>query len=176
MAYESVNAVWPAGSQAIKPAPQEAVAAARRLWRFAMKRPWRGPIKLTSGRRFTRIRRGVLYVNPDHCGMGWHQLVHSMSHRCAFRLYPGKKPHGPQHAFLEKEMIAYVVRSGWLDGKLRRPEKPKPAVDLRQVRRERALAAMKRWEAKKRRAENALRKLRRQVARYNRLAPEAAAA
>lgn len=169
MAYETVNASWPAGTHDgcdLKPTPQEAMAAARRLWRFAMKRPWRGPVRLTSGKRYTRIRRGVLYVNPDHCGMGWHQLVHSMSHRCAFRLYPGKKPHSPQHAFLEKEMIQHVITSGWLEGKLRRPEKVKPAVDLQEVRHQRVLARVKAWEAKRKRAETALRKLRRQVRYY----------
>lgn len=174
MAYESVNAVWPEGTREgrdLKPTPQEAMSAARRLWRLAMKRPWRGKVELTTGNRYTRIRRGVLYVNPDHCGMGWHQLIHSLSHRCAFRLYPGKKPHSPQHAFLEREMIAHVVRSGWLDGKLRRPEKPAPqVVDVRQQRQQRVLDRIAKWEAKRKRAETALRKLRRQRAYYARLA------
>jgi hypothetical protein len=169
MAYENVNGQWPEGTdfgRSLKPTPEEATRAARRLYRFAMKRPWTGKVVVTSGRRHTWIRRGVLYVNPDERGGGWHEVVHSMSHLCAFRLHPGAAGHGYQHAFVEKEMIAHVVRSGWLNGKLR--SKAKPAPDPRDVKRERMAARLKAWEAKARRADRAVTKLRRALARMDR--------
>ena len=113
----------------------------------------------------------MLYVNPDETrrwsdsGGGWHEIVHGLSHYCAYRLYRCK-PHDARHAFLEKEMIKHVVNSGWLEGKLKRPEKPKTEVDVKQVRRERVLKRMSAWETKRKRAENALKKLRRQARYY----------
>jgi hypothetical protein len=110
--YHSVNGAWPEGTndgRDLKPTPQEAISAAKRLYRLAMKRPFRGKVELTSGNRQTWMRCGVLYVNPDEQdrwrgGGGWHELVHSMSHLCARKLHPNAKPHDPQHVFLEKEM------------------------------------------------------------------------
>lgn len=168
MAYEQVNSMWPANTndgRDLKPTPQEALSAARRLYRFAFKKAWRGPIKLTSGNRYSYIHRGTLYVNPDWRGRGgWHELVHLLSHSFSQRLNPSAGGHGYQHAFLEREMIAHVVGSGWLEGKLRRPD-PKP-VDRRAERRASLEARIASWERKQRRAENALRKLRRSLARY----------
>lgn len=187
--YHSVNGAWPENTndgRDLKPSPQEAMSAAKRLYRLAMKKPFRGKVVLTSGRRRTWIKYGIMYVNPDEGGGlnrhvkllggvpymrkggGWHELVHSMSHYCAYRLYPRAKPHGPQHAFLEKEMIDHVVKSGWLDGKLKRPEKQKEPIDIRQVRNDRIQARIRTWEAKRKRAERALVKLRRQARYYER--------
>lgn len=170
--YQSVNSQWPDGTRDgrdLKPTPQEAMAAAKRLYRFAMKKPWPGKVVITSGNRYTWVRNRVLYVNPDYRDGGWHELVHLMSHLCTQRLFPNASGHGHQHAFLEKEMIAYVVASGWLDGKLRTV--PKPVLDKAAIKRTRAAAAIQRWEAKQRRAVNALKKLRRQVQRMERTAP-----
>lgn len=175
--YHAVNSQWPADTNEgrdLKPTPEEAISAARRLYRFAMKKPFRGKIKLTSGNRYSYIRNGTMYVNPDwkndwhKGGGGWHELIHLLSHSFAQQLFPRAKGHGPQHAFLEKEMIAYAINSGWLDGRLRKPEKPKP--DAKAIRYQRIVANIERWDAKLRRAENALRKLKRQKARYDRAA------
>lgn len=178
--YHSVNSMWPEGTndgRDIKPTPQEAIAACRRLYRFAMKRPFRGRVELTSGNRHTWIRRHVLYVNPDETrwpgasGGGWHEIVHSMSHLCCARLFPKAKGHGPQHAFLEREMIEHVVKSGWLDGKLRRPEKPAPTKADKTAAKDAAIeASIKRWETKRKRAETALKKLRKKRARLTKAA------
>ena len=150
--YRSVNGAWPKGTRdgrALKPTAQEAVAAAKRLYRFAMKRPFQGKVKLTSGNRFTWIRGDVLYVNPDFRsglprsfaggapvdpGGGWHELVHAVAHYCAQLLYPNHGPHDGRHAFLERSMIEHVVKSGWLDGKLKRPIGSKKKIKLRQAR------------------------------------------
>jgi hypothetical protein len=67
-------------------------------------------------------------------------------------------------------MIEHVVSSGWLEGKLVRLKVEKPTPDLKAIRYERITAGIRRWEIKLRRAENALRKLKRQKARYDRLA------
>ena len=160
--YNTVNSLWPEGTndgRTIKPTPEEAVRAARRLYRFAFKKKWHGRIKLTSGRRYSYIRWGTMYVNPDWNGHGgWHELVHMLSHSFCSHMYPSAKGHGPQHAWLEKEMTAYVVKSGWLDGKLR-PKTKQPKPDLKQTRYQSTLASIKAWTTKKKRAETALRKL-----------------
>jgi hypothetical protein len=163
--YQSVNGAWPEGTRDgrdLKPTPQEAITAAKKLYRFAMKQPFRGKVNLTSGRRITWIRNHVLHVNPDERDGGWHEIVHSMSHYCARKLYRhavGFKPHDHRHAFLERTMIEHVVNSGWLEGKLRRPENPKPESDVKTVRYQRTLSKIETWEKKAKRAENALKKL-----------------
>jgi hypothetical protein len=169
--YHAVNGQWPEGTNAgrdLKPMPQEAVSAAKRLYRFALKKPFRGKTKLTSGRRYTWIRNYVLYVNPDCRGGGWHELVHDLSHLFTHKLFPRAKGHGPQHAFLEKEMIAYVVSHGWLDGKLKAKTREKAPRDINAERLARLDASAKRWTTKLRRANTALRKIARQRARLAR--------
>jgi hypothetical protein len=170
--YQSVNGQWPAGDLPV-PTEQEAVAAVKRLYRLVMKKPLRLRTKITSGRRYTYARRGVMHVNAKgHYFGGWRDLVHDLSHHCHYRLHPGHKPHDGRgtHAWIERQMIEHVVNSGWLDGKLRREPKAKPVVDMKAVRHQRALASVKRWEAKLKRAETALRKLRRQARYYERQA------
>jgi hypothetical protein len=164
--YHAVNGQWP---ETMPPLTgPEAIAAAKRLYRFAMKRPWKGKWALTSGRRYTYPRGSTFYVNPGRTGWGttgWQDLVHMMSHYCHRASYPRAKPHGPQHHFLEKEMVAYVVRSGWLEGRLRpKPSKARAKPDAAA----RLLAREKRWTTKLRRAETALRKITRQRARLAR--------
>lgn len=165
--YVSVNKSWPEGTNEgrdLKPTPQEAITAAKRLYRFAFKKPFKGKIMLTSGNRYTYIRNNVLHVNPDSHGDGWHELVHSMSHYASARLYPNAAGHGTQHAFLEKEMINLVVSSGWLDGKLRRARKPKPAKA--DSIHNQILLSLKKWRSKAKRAETAIKKLERRRKYY----------
>ncbi len=182
MAYERVNDAWPAGSNAgrdLKPTGEEAARAIKLLWRKWMKRPFPYRIKIVSGRTKCWVRGGTFNVNPDEgsfdmgdgarCGGGgWHEVVHSISHLVAYKLHPGTKPHSTQHHFIEREMIEHVVKSGWLDGRLR--PKPKPEIDRRSLRASRIEAGIKRWQTKLKRAENALRKLRQQQRRMQRAA------
>ncbi len=58
------------------------------------------------------------------------------------------------------------MTKGWLDGKLRRPEKPAAVVDLRRVRYERVLVRLKTWETKRKRASTAIKKLEQARKRY----------
>jgi len=167
--YHAVNSRWPETLPDLEPG--EAISAAKRLYRRAMGRPWKGTWKLTSGRRFTWPRRGVFYVNPKRersRETGWHDLVHMISHYCHRQKNPGQRPHAAGHESIERDLVLYVREQGWLDGRLRRPEKAKP--DVKAVRYERVVAGIARWETKLRRAETALRKLKRQRARYERLA------
>lgn len=169
--YAAVNGQWPDVIPDLE--PEEAISAAKRLYRFAMKKPWKGKWKATSGRRYTWPRGSTFYVNPKReawgdATAGWRDLVHMLSHYAHRQLHPRAKPHAGSHHFLEKEMVEYVIKSGWLDGRLRKKSTPKP--DHRDVRRERTAASIKRWETKMKRAETALRKLKKRAAYYERLA------
>lgn len=165
--YDNVNAVWP--DDAPVPTAQEAIAGARRLVRLASKMGGpnsprirtRWKWEATSGNRFTWPRHGVFRVNPDQKPFGgWKAIVHDISHWAGRRLFPGAKPHDPRTAFIERKLAEHVIQSGWLDGKLKRPEKPKPTTDEKKVARHKAtLAAIERWERKQARARTALRKL-----------------
>lgn len=166
--YAAVNGQWPEPMPDLH--PEEALAAAKRLYRFAAGKAWKGKWALTSGRRYTWPRSGVYYVNPARTNgwsgrdIGWRDLVHMMSHYVNQRLHPTWKPHGPEHHAIERRMVAYVIEQGWLDGSLRKPAKPKP--DRVAKKKEATAAALKRWEAKKKRAETALRKLKRRATYY----------
>lgn len=163
--YKTVNAAWPETMPT--PTGQEAISATKRLYRMTMGKAWKGKVKLTSGRNHTWTRGGVFYINPDKRGFqftGWKALVHDLSHYCHSRLYPNKGAHDHRHEWLEKEMISHVVANGWLDGKLRRAEKPKPNVQ--DVRYQRVCARITTWESKRKRADTALKKLRRTKTYY----------
>jgi len=70
-------------------------------------------------------------------------------------------------------MIEHVVKSGWLEGKLKRPErpaKPEPTAEEQAAAKLRHLDdRIRRWDRKRRRAETALTKLNRQRRRLERL-------
>lgn len=159
--YRRVNATWP--EKVPKLTVEEAVRAAKRLYRFERGRTWTGEVRVTSGRRASAIRGGVIIVNPLG---GWHELVHLLSHY----LSPGK--HGADHARCEIRMIKEVVRRGWLEGKLKSPEKPLVTVtvdEVRAKRKGRLLERLRKWESRKKRAETAIRKLRRSIRYYERV-------
>lgn len=66
-------------------------------------------------------------------------------------------------------MIEEVVARGWLNPQ---PAKVKPERDLRAERHKKLLARLSKWESKLSRAETAIRKLKRQIAYYERSLPE----
>ena len=168
--YSRVNSVWPKEVQ--KPTPDEAMKAARKLYRFVTGKSWDGEVELTSGNRYTYFRGGVMYVNPDghgdhqHLG-GWYALVHDLSHHFHWRYGDGSKPHSRSHARLELRLAKEVVKRGWLTGTLKVQEKPEPKpVDEKLTKAIRIEAAIQRWEAKLKRAQNALKKLNRKSDYY----------
>jgi hypothetical protein len=157
--YVKVNGSWPTTLPPMT--GQEAKSAAKRLYRLAMGRPFKGPIRVASGNRHTWLRYGEMIVNPDQ---GWDRFVHDLSHYFFRRLHPALRPHDWRHAHLERQLIETVVSKGWLKGKLRREPKPKP--DIRLVRHQRVLVRIKAWERKLKRAQTALRKLQKTKAYY----------
>lgn len=165
--YNRVNDAWQRPrSELPKLEGQEAISAAKRLWRKATGKAWAGRFRLTSGNRYSKRerdekRRLVWVINPDR---GWSELVHDISHR-AFRIVrKGESDHSSGHAWFEKELVEYVIAQGWLDGRLRRPAKVAPP------RKETRIAALiereRKWAAKAQRADRALRKVRRSLAYY----------
>lgn len=95
---------------------------------------------------------------------GWPRLIHDVSHSIFERRHPNFRAHDGGHATLEREIAEYVVTQGWMAANPLRPQpKAKPSKDAaRALRLARIEAAILRWQAKQRRAENALRKLKRQ--------------
>lgn len=171
--YQAVNGAWPKRAHELpKPTGQEAIDGVRQLLKFCARhyekpklaKGWK--YRLASGNRYTWPRGDVWAVNPDRHGDGWHEIVHSVSHWVHPRVYAGRRPHDGTHAMVEKMLIEHVVNSGWLDGTLKKPVKEKPPVDIKAVRSARVLQKLKAWESKKRRAETAIKKLKRQAKYY----------
>lgn len=164
--YERVNAAWP--DQVPPLTDAEAVRAARRLYRFAMKRPCPYPVEVTSGNRYTYARSGVLYVNPQgRRRAGWRDFVHELSHYMHRRLYPGERPHSRTHARLEMKLAKEVIRRGWLGGALKPAPKPAP-VPKPDDRIERRQAQVARLERKIKALTTRLQKARRSLAALER--------
>lgn len=163
--YQRTEATWPAEVPPLT--ADEAVRAARKLYRFARGRAIRVPVVPTTGRIYTGFGvdtakpfgsgRNVLKVNAEH---GWKQLVHGLSHATG-------GGHSKGHARLEARMIREVLRRGWLDGALKTEPKPEPSQADRDARRLAQIeAGIARWQSKRKRAETALRKLERRRKYY----------
>lgn len=123
--------------------------------------------RTSSGNRINWVVRGVLVVNADK---GWREFVHEYSHCFHRKLRPQDRPHSDNHVHLEKEMVDYVVRSGWLDGKLKpqpQVKKPDPVVEQHA----KVLARLKAWETKAKRAATAIGKLKKEEAKLRRKVP-----
>jgi hypothetical protein len=166
--YAQVNAAWPKPIPRLD--PEEAKIAGRKLYRFAFGRPFRGTVRVTSGRRYTWIRRSEMAVNPER---GWHDLVHGLSHYAHMRLNTGERPHSKRHARLELAMVKEVIKRGWLDGRLLIPalnkaEREKQAADQREDvswKIAHLEGLEKKWRTKAKRAATALKKLARKKKR-----------
>jgi len=162
-----VNDKWP--QPVPLPTEAEAIAGARRLFRKATGRAWRGRVRIASGNRHTWVRRGVLYVNPTYRWRpGWPGIVHGIAHYAHYLKHPDDPPHSDRQAYTERDLVDYVLAQGWLDGKLKRPATTKPKRDPVKDRYQRILAREKTWESKLKRAENALAKVRRERREYER--------
>ena len=159
--YQRANA-WP---NEIPPLTRdEAAKAVQRLWKKF------GNIGWTPRLAPEKVRRVWIPAKPPFNTLhrGWRRLVHDMSHRIARHLHPNRPPHDLRHEWLEGEMVEYVLSTDWLQGGLKPKEKPaRPAQELRY---ERVLVRLASWERKAKRAENAIKKLRRQKAYYEKRA------
>lgn len=153
--------------------PEESVRAARKLYRHAMGKPFPGKVQLTSGRRYTWVRRGVLFVNPDHRGFGprgLRAMIHDLSHYCHSRLHPSDAPHSRRQAQLEGRLARFALRAGFTSGALKRPEPaaPPPKPDLVQQRYSRMLNRRDKWRREAERAKRLLAKAESEVRAYER--------
>lgn len=160
--------------------PEDSAAAAKRLYRHAMGRAWTGPVKLTSGRRYTWVRRGVLIVNPDMPQFrirGLRAMIHDLSHYAHSRLHPSDAPHSRRQAQLEGKLVTYAINAGWLDGAVRKlgpapkpkaPPEPKPPVDKVVQKHARMVARRDKYRAELARVERLLKKAEREVRDYQR--------
>jgi hypothetical protein len=97
---------------------------------------------------------------------GWGRLIHDAAHYVFEKRHPSARPHDGGHATLEREMAEYVAKRAdtWLAGALK-PASQRPTVrpstgERRATALLRAREGIARWEAKARRADRALRKLR----------------
>lgn len=158
--YADVNREWPDPMPAIT--RDEARRAAMKLAR-AFKCP-----------AAARVRKCWIALRPPFGELrrGWRRLVHDVSHRVFRARCPSKRPHDPRHARFEREVKAYVLDHGWLDGRLRSADPVKPdASEKRAAKLANVQARIKRWESKRKRAETALAKLRRSERRLASLTP-----
>lgn len=97
---------------------------------------------------------------------GWGRLIHDVSHMLHEYRHPSARPHAPGHDAIEREVADCVDRNGMLER-----SHPKPRLDATQRRSSRMIAAQEkllRWERKRKRAETAIKKLKRQLTAMNR--------
>ena len=113
--YMQVNDAW--GDKidvASQPVPKDkAIDIALTIYSFMFGKPFKGKTKLTSGHRYTWVRRGELVVNPDfkqtHAS-GWRALVHDLSHYGHAKIKSKHNNHGRIHAEFEAEIAKFVVQ------------------------------------------------------------------
>lgn len=169
--YQDVNHGWPAEVPACTRA--EADRASRAIIRH-FKLPW----SLNGKPGTCRVRRCWIAVTPPYGNLnrGWRRLVHDWSHRI-FRAHNrqhastrNRRPHDPSHVRIEREVMEFVLARGFLAGKLKPVAKPK-AKPTDADKLAKIAAAQARWTTKLRRAETALRKLKKQAAYYARKSP-----
>lgn len=112
------------------PSGKEAIAVARRVWRRAVGKSWPGTWSAGRGNHRTYPRGWTFLVNP---GEGWAEIIHDMSHHAYSQLtrhgghykricseaklkdYQAagwgreNRHHNPNHAALEKRMVAHAI-------------------------------------------------------------------
>lgn len=90
---------------------------------------------------------------------GWGRMIHDASHEIFEVRHPNARAHDGGHATLEREMAEHVERMGWA---IQLTPTPKPRRSYEE-RIEHTRNLIDRWERKAKRAENAMKKLRRRV-------------
>jgi len=156
----AVNSVWP---KELPPMTDNVARRAfRALYHHRFGKPWRGH-KL----RIVRGRRRRTYWNRLAPDSGWHAFIHDLSHDFHAKQYPKEKPHGPMHGAVERDLIEQVLARGWLNEAPKAP-KAKPERNIIGERKAAVALRLAKWEAKRKRAETAIKKLRRQMTYYER--------
>lgn len=158
--YVPVANTWPAVLPPITRA--EAERAGRRLFRHFGGTALGSPA-MNGPARFRRVRTCWISraITRGHF-RGWGRLAHDVSHDIFEARHPSFRPHDGGHATLEREIAEYIVAQGWLAGALKSAAPVKPSLDDKRAKRlAQTEAALERWERKRRRAENAIKKLKR---------------
>ena len=165
--YDPVSATLPASLPAIS--REEAERAARLIVRTFGKRSDGGP-NMAFNMKAPRAARRCWISTKETVGpsKGWGRLVHDLSHMIFRRRHPSFRPHDGGHATLEREIAEFVMSKGFLSGTLRPAVKKPSTTEKRQARLARTEAGIERWQAKLKRAENAIRKLKRRQAALRR--------
>lgn len=162
--YATPNAITypPVTRKAILPYYQKLIRAFGKLAEMPV------GIQEARTRNYTRDRRSAARrcwastkPSSGH-GNGWGRMIHDASHEIFEVRHPRARPHDGGHATLEREMAAYVEARGWLV-QTAKPVTPKLDATAKLARIE---AAIIRWNAKRKRAETALKKLHRKAKYY----------
>ena len=164
--YDRMDGSWPETIPAVTFV--ELTVAYRRLRKKFVPGRRDLPMKFirTSGRRWSGVQcvqypKDFLEVrlNPDR---GWKDFVHWLSHNFA-------GGHGERHLRMEWKMIQHVIKSGWLEGRLKRDQKAaRPKPPLVERRAANAKRALERAEHAAANADRRVRKWRRKVTYYER--------
>lgn len=173
--------------------PEESVMAARKLYRHAFGKAFRGEVRLTSGNRYTWVKRervvvrrgglalatlkDVLVVNPDKregTTRGLRSIIHDLSHYAHSRKHPNDAPHSIRQARLERDLAVFALSRDWHKGGLRKPEKAqpvkveKPKADPVVLRYRRMVARRNKWKRELDRSRRLLAKAEVEVRTYER--------
>ena len=130
----------------------EAIRVVKKLWRhFAGGSA--GTVFVSRGKRYGvyRDHDGCFHVNSK---LGWRRIVENL----AFYFVNDRGWTDYDYANYQRKMLHYIMDHGWLGGKLK--DKPKPVRDPVVKRAALVTKSIARWEAKRDRANRALRKLR----------------
>lgn len=136
----------------------------RAMWKQEMggKLPWK--LRIGSGNRRTWMNDFVFTVNPDQ---GWHDINHDMSHFIERRGSGGA--HTDNQVRLEGAGARLIMRRFLRDEPYVDPKKGRDRVADRATR---VTAGIERWDAKLKRAVNALKKLKKQQRYYDKVLAE----
>lgn len=171
--YASVNSAWGVDPHTMrKPTEKEAIKACRLLLREGFRAFGRPDLakrkrkfQITSGRRSTWPRSGVWYVNPDEDGLGFAEIIHSVSHYVHRIVNPGlRNQRGGGHnghAHIEQYLVDYVIKKRWVEDGLKvTPDKASPSRgERRDLRRAKLEQRLKAWRTKEKRATTAIKKI-----------------
>jgi len=153
--YDDVNNAW--GGQPLPPITAE---RSRQVFGKLVRRFGGRKMRMPSwSRRLNRSWAAPKGTSTDRPRLnGMPRMVHDASHWVYGRLHPTFKTHSAAHAALEKQMIECVLAEGWYLPKVA----PTPTADEKiAAELAKAEASIKRWTTKAKRADTALRKLRR---------------
>ena len=138
--------------------------ADRSDYRGSKKFPYK--IKQVQGNKHTWVWRGTLSIN---CDFGWCEINHDWSHYLGYMINL-KRPHCAEHASLEFRMAKLIDKNYYQDSlaNLKAEKKAEPAMkkNVIALRYERMLKRKAKWEKQAKRATNALRKVSKEIANY----------